>query len=270
MSKVTILSEQSAQQYFEYIFNLESSGISHPVDFDAVWPLCYTRKDIALDALKANFIEGMDYNLRQKAEVLTFSALQAGIKVDIELSVGCLEWFIVRKLRSIFECYQNMRKLIQSGQFVLKGGAEGLTRHDILKMALESEEERLRLAEENDKQHIVIDLQTRELQDAAPKVNYYNDVLQSKSTYKVNQVAKELGMSAVTLNKLLHAQGIQYKQSNTWLLYAKHQGKGWTKTETTTYTNSQGHTDTSMLTVWTETGRKFIHELIASLEEDAA
>ncbi len=102
-------------------------------------------------------------------------------------------------------------------------------------------------------------LQSAELQKQAPKVAYCDEVLQSTSTYTTNQIAKELGMSAITLNKKLHFMGVQYKQNGTWLLYHKYQNKGYTKTRTYPYTNSKGETDTSMQTVWTEKGRAFIH-----------
>ena len=100
------------------------------------------------------------------------------------------------------------------------------------------------------------------MQKQAPKVAYYEDVLTSKSTYNANQIAKELGMSAVTLNKRLHELKVQYKQGGQWLLYHHHQDKGYTKTVTHTYTDSQGETRTSSSTVWTEKGREFIHSII--------
>lgn len=92
-----------------------------------------------------------------------------------------------------------------------------------------------RLQEQNDLQRI-------ELQKQAPKVAYYNEVLTSQSTYNANQIAKELGMSAESMNKLLHKLEVQYKQGGQWLLYRPHQNKGYTKTITHTYTNSQGQT----------------------------
>ncbi len=105
-------------------------------------------------------------------------------------------------------------------------------------------------------------LQSAELQKQAPKVAYHDEVLTSKSTHNTNKIAKELGMSAISLNRKLHELGIQYKQNGTWLLYHKHQNKGYTKTETYTYTNSSGETKTSMQTVWTEKGRQFVHSLL--------
>lgn len=104
--------------------------------------------------------------------------------------------------------------------------------------------------------------QQEQLQQVAPKINYYKEVLQSESTYNTNQIAKEIGMSAITLNKELHRLGVQYKQNGTWLLYYKYQNRGLTKTKTYTYTAANGDKKTSMQTVWTEKGRLFIHELI--------
>lgn len=104
--------------------------------------------------------------------------------------------------------------------------------------------------------------QAKELQKAVPKVNYFDEVLQSNSTYTTNQIAKELGMSAIGLNKRLNDLHIQYKQSDTWLLYAKYQDKGYTKTKTHTFTDSLGKQQTAMNTVWTEKGRLFVHQLV--------
>lgn len=109
-----------------------------------------------------------------------------------------------------------------------------------------------------------LELQQAELQIQAPKVAYYDEVLQSQSTYNTNQIAKELGMAAITLNKKLQEMKVQYKQNGCWLLYHKHQNKGYTKTKTHTYTDSNGQTQTSMQMVWTEEGRRFIHHLFGN------
>ncbi|MBK3519724.1 phage antirepressor KilAC domain-containing protein [Carboxylicivirga marina] len=103
--------------------------------------------------------------------------------------------------------------------------------------------------------------QTKAIMENAPKVQYYDEVLQSPSTCTTSQVAKELGMTAIALNKFLAAQQIQYKQGGVWLLYAKYQDKGYTKTKTNPY-NDHGEIKTTMLTVWTEKGREFIHGIV--------
>jgi len=111
------------------------------------------------------------------------------------------------------------------------------------------------------------EIQTKELKLAAPKVQYFNDVLQSASTYNINKIAKELGTSAITLNRRLHDMRIQYKQNDTWLLYEKYQNKGLTKTVTGTFTSStSGEIHTTMQTVWTEKGRLFIHGMIKGMD----
>jgi prophage antirepressor-like protein len=118
--------------------------------------------------------------------------------------------------------------------------------------------------EREEKERLLIqnELQDKQLKISAPKVEYYDEVLQSNSTYNTNQIAKELGMSAVGLNATLNDLGIQYKQSGTWLLYHKYQNKGYTKTKTHSFTDNHGNTQTVMSTVWTEKGRLFIHENI--------
>lgn len=105
------------------------------------------------------------------------------------------------------------------------------------------------------------ELQEQAIKEQAPKVEYHDKVLTSTSTYTVTQIAKEFGFGAETLNRKLHEAGVQYKQNGQWLLYAKYQNKGYTRTITREYTGASGKTHTSQQTVWTEPGRKFIHSL---------
>lgn len=118
----------------------------------------------------------------------------------------------------------------------------------------------LQLEEDKERMAKVIDSQADEIKYAAPKVQYCNTVLQSSDTYNTNLIAKELGMSAVTLNRELEKRKIQYHQGGTWILYHAYQNKGYTKTKTHTFQGIDGTVKSSMQTVWTEAGRKFIHE----------
>lgn len=95
----------------------------------------------------------------------------------------------------------------------------------------------------------------------APDAEYAKKVLTAENTYLTNAIAKEFGMSAVTLNKHLQRLGIQYKQRGMWVLSYKYQDKGYTKTSTAQYFRSDGSVGTSMQTEWTEQGRKWLHEL---------
>lgn len=107
-----------------------------------------------------------------------------------------------------------------------------------------------------------VELQGRTIMEQAPKVQYHDEVLQSEATILTNVIAKELGMSAVALNQALLSKRIIYKQGDTWVLYAKYQNEGYTKSKTVTYHDSHGVTKTNIQTVWTEKGRKFIHDVI--------
>ena len=103
--------------------------------------------------------------------------------------------------------------------------------------------------------------QERVIKEQAPKVEYYDDVLNSTSTYTATQIAKEFGWGAQTLNRKLKEKGVQYKQSGQWLLYAKYQNKGYTDTITREHKDHLGRQRTSLQTVWREPGRQFIHSL---------
>lgn len=107
-----------------------------------------------------------------------------------------------------------------------------------------------------------LELQSAELKKQAPKVAYVDEVLQSQSTYVTNQIAKELGTSAITLNRKLKEKRIIYKQNGIYLLYQRYQDKGYSKTKTHTYTDSNGNQKTAMQLVWTEKGRAFLHQVL--------
>lgn len=123
-----------------------------------------------------------------------------------------------------------------------------LSHKELLKIAVEIQNEKERL-----------EIEVKEL---APKAEYYNDVLQSESLIATNEIAKDLKMSAVALNKILHQKQVIYKSGEIWVLYAPYQNKDYTKTKTHTYQKTDGTTETKRHTYWTEKGRKFIHDLL--------
>lgn len=111
---------------------------------------------------------------------------------------------------------------------------------------------------------------TNEIKEAAPKVKYVDNVLQSSQTYTSTQLSKELGMrEAEQLHKALKEKGIMFKQSGQWMLTAKYSEKGYTKPRTTTYTRSDGSQGTNTITVWTEKGRAFLHKVFTKEVQSA-
>lgn len=202
--------------------------------------------------LQYGFIENQDFT-SAKSFTLVNNGAQREID-DYALTLDCAKEISMiqrsKKGKEAREYFIECEKQLRSGKFALP-----TTYKEALQSLLIEVEAKERLQAQNE-------LQAKELEKQAPKVAYYDEVLTSQSTYNANQIAKELGMSAVTLNKKLHELKVQYKQGGQWLLYHPHQNKGYTKTVTYTYTDSKGETCTNSSTVWTEKGRAFIHSII--------
>ena len=134
---------------------------------------------------------------------------------------------------------------------------------------IEEHEKKMKaLAEENEAQkrrnkQLEADTQMKaeEIKKLTPDADYARQTLTAVNTWNTNIIAKEMGMSAVTLNQHLQRLGIQYKQHKVWILSAKYQGKGYTKTQTYNYLNSAGEVCTRMQQEWTEVGRRWLLEL---------
>jgi phage antirepressor protein len=202
--------------------------------------------------LQYGFVENQDFT-SAKSFTLVNNGAQREID-DYALTLDCAKEISMiqrsKKGKEAREYFIECEKQLRSGKFALP-----TTYKEALQSLLIEVEAKERLQAQNE-------LQAKELEKQAPKVAYYDEVLTSQSTYNANQIAKELGMSAVTLNKKLHELKVQYKQGGQWLLYHPHQNKGYTKTVTYTYTDSKGETCTNSSTVWTEKGRAFIHSIL--------
>ena len=104
-----------------------------------------------------------------------------------------------------------------------------------------------------------------------PKAIYSDNVLNSVSCFTTTQVAKELGVTAQELNRSLCALHIQYYQSGQYMLYAEYAHMGLAKSRTRYNAfldpncdgrkEKMGKAVTHTYLVWTEKGRKFIHDL---------
>ena len=102
------------------------------------------------------------------------------------------------------------------------------------------------------------------IQELQPKATSYDLVLNCKDLLSTTKIAKDYGKSAVWLNTLLHELGVQFKQSDIWLLYQKYADKGYTSTKTHTYNKDNGTHGAKVHTYWTQKGRLFIYSLLKS------
>lgn len=138
------------KEYFEAIGNLQASGKEFPVCLEDVWPLAYVSKHKAVEALKNSglFIQDADY------QVFTRSGENPkGGRPSAEywLSIPCLEFFIARKKREVFEVYRQVfhkvmtptmsesDALIDTVQHIMSLPVDNRVKSDLIKRINQSE-----------------------------------------------------------------------------------------------------------------------------------
>lgn len=109
MSDLVLSKESSNNELMNYFNKIHAlvkvSETEFIVDLDDVWPLVYGRKEEAVRALISSdiFIKGVDYQVLR-----TFAKNPKGGRPSMTylLTVPCLEYFIVKKVRPVFEVYR--------------------------------------------------------------------------------------------------------------------------------------------------------------------
>ena len=97
------------------------------------------------------------------------------------------------------------------------------------------------------------------IKEQAPKVEYHDNVLNSDKLKTTTEIAKQIGLTAVKLNKILHDKKVQYKdKNNTWVLYADYD---WLVDQS--YAGYKVSEFANQLK-WTEKGREWIVRLLMS------
>ena len=104
----------------------------------------------------------------------------------------------------------------------------------------------------------VVEVQAVQIAEMEPKASYYDLILQSKGAIPVSVIAKDYGLSAKALNKILHELKIQYYCAETWLVYQNYAAQGYTVTKT--FQVSDEHS--KIHTYWTQKGRLFLYEIL--------
>lgn len=118
--------------------------------------------------------------------------------------------------------------------------APQLTRSQLLATALIAAHEEL---EEKDKR----------IAELTPDAEFARAVCIADNCRTATSIAKDYGLTAEKLNKLLYSQRVQYKDSDgQWVLYKPYQGKGYTKNRKgKAIQRSNGKTYIPNTTVWT-------------------
>ena len=138
---------------------------------------------------------------------------------------------------------------------------EVLTNPDtIIRLATELKQER----EAKQKVLVALEQVNKELEEAKPKLTYYDTILNSVGTMTSSQIGADYGMSAIKLNRILNEQKLIKKVNNQWILYVKYQNQGLT--ESKTFDVEHGSIIGSYVsTRWTQKGRLKIHEILTKL-----
>ena len=105
-------------------------------------------------------------------------------------------------------------------------------------------------------------IKDQQIAELKPKVDYMDMIVNNKRLVTITQIAKDYGMSAKQMNRILNTLGVQYKQSGQWFLYSKYHHLGYTSSETVDIVRSDGKRDVKMNTKWTLKGRIFLYKLL--------
>ncbi len=246
------------KHYFDGILSLYQSGNEFPVNLDDVWPLVYGRKSDAVEVLQKDFIQDVDYQvLRQNPQ-----NPNGGRPVNqYHLSVECLEFFIARKVREVFNVYRSVFKKVTTGEVAvlpkdyvsaLRQLADQVERNQ--RLMLENKEQEKQLNQANTQ----ITEMAGVIETMQPKANYYDTILNNKSTVLITQIAQDYGMSAKRMNKILAEMGIQRKVNGQWILYSRYLGLGLVQSKPITIERHCG-LDVKYSTEWTQKGRLFLY-----------
>lgn len=180
--------------------------------------------------------ENIFYRLAMKAKNAAAEAFQAKIADEVIPSI---------RKHGAYMTEETIDKMILSPEFGIK----------LLTALKEEQEKRKALEAENEQQRQTI-------KDFEPIKQYVDTILESTGTLTTSQIAADYDLSARTLNKILHEEGVQHNVNGQWILYRKHMGMGYTKSKTIPITRSDGSPDTKLHTQWTQKGRMMIHEIL--------
>lgn len=100
-------SESEIKRYFNAVLELSKSDNEFPINFDEVWMLVYEDKRSAIYELKDKFIQNVDFQtVRKKVKASNVAGFVWAD--DYFLTVSCMEFFIARKVRPVFEVYRQV------------------------------------------------------------------------------------------------------------------------------------------------------------------
>lgn len=230
-------SEEQIKAYFNAVLELSKKQEEFPINFDEVWMIVYEDKRSAIYELKDKFLQGIDYQtVRKKVKA---SNVAGYVWADeYKLTISCMEFFIARKVRPVFEVYRQIFHKATELDFKLPNFNNPAEAARAWALEYEAKQQ--------------AQLEAKEAQDNVRRL------VHDSKTYTAGEIAKEVGLrSAIELNNRLAKMEVQFKQNGTWLLYAKYADLGYTSVKQTVLDNGRIIYDRR----WTGAGRDFIVSL---------
>lgn len=170
-------SEDEIKHYFKAILELSKLDGRFPVNLDEVWPLVYSRKSDAVEALQRNFVENEDFQVLRRNPQNSQGSRPSN---EYLLSVSCLEYFIVKKVRPVFEVYRQVFHKVAKQEFQIPQ-----TYSEALLLAANQAKEIENLQHEN-KQLV------SENQRNQPKAEFADCIMQSEDCISIGEMANIL------------------------------------------------------------------------------
>ena len=197
------------------------------------------------------FTEGKDFNLLKNEQV----RFEGNREVTRELTDHLLTIDMAKEICMI----QRTEVGKQARQYFIQVEKDYNSPEKIMARALRIAEKELSTLKLENK------VQAQQIAELQPKATYYDLILQCPSLLSVTEIAKDYGLSAKGLNKILHEQGVQFNQSGVWFLYSKYQDKGYTSTKTQNYNRPDGTQGSRVHTYWTQKGRIFLYGVLKEI-----
>jgi prophage antirepressor-like protein len=137
---------------------------------------------------------------------------------------------------------------------------EAIKRRDERIRQMEQETEKQEQVIQNKNQQILT--MANEIQDMTPKANYYDMILNNKSTVLTTQIALDYGLTAKAFNQKLYDLRIQHKVNDQWILYSPYITMGYMHSKPVEITKHDGRRMIKYNSEWTQKGRLFLYDLL--------
>lgn len=105
------------RSYFEVVKSIRDDGKKFPIDLDTVWMMLYSRKEKAVNDLKRNYTQNVDYQqIHQMGKRRDGECVGMKGVIKYYLSIDAFEFFIANKKRDVFNVYKEIFWAVTDGK----------------------------------------------------------------------------------------------------------------------------------------------------------